>query len=195
MKAHPSALIDPAAAIADDVEIGPFCVVGPHVRIGSGCRLGPRVTVQGPVSVGKGNIFHPHVTVGAPDCGRIEIGEGNVFRESAHVDAPKHAVETKIGSRNVFGAWVGLGAGSTIGNDVRMGALSSLSEFCTVEDGAWIEGQCVVDEGRRIGTISLIRSQVPVSEDVPPFMVLDGNPAEGTPRARNAGPVLEGGGA
>jgi UDP-N-acetylglucosamine acyltransferase len=195
MKAHPSALVDPAAAVADDVEIGPFCIVGAHVRIGPGCRLGARVTIQGPVSVGKGNIFHPHVTVGAPGCGRIEIGDGNVFRESTHVDAPKSAVETRIGSGNLFGTWVGLGAGSTIGNNVRMGALSALGEFCTVEDGARIEGQCVVDEGRRIGELSLVRSQVPVSEDVPPFVVMDGNPAEGIPRARTSGPVLEGGNA
>jgi len=194
MKAHPSALVDPGAAVADDVEIGPFCVVGAHVRIGSGCRLGPRVTIQGPVSVGKDNVFHPHVTVGAPGCGRIEIGDGNVFRESSHVDGPKPAMETRIGSRNLFGAWVGLGAGSTIGNNVRMGALSVLGEFCSVEDGARIEGQCVVDEGRRIGELSRVHSQVPVIEDVPPFTVLDGNPAEAVPRGRSAGPVLEGGG-
>src|SRR5207244_12572617 len=62
-------------------------------------------------------------------------------------------------------SWVGLGAGCTIGNEVRIGALSMLGESCAVEDGAWIEGQCVVDEGRRIGATSLVRSQVPVSED------------------------------
>jgi UDP-N-acetylglucosamine acyltransferase len=178
MKPHPTALVDPAATVADDVEIGPFCVVGPEVRVGPGCRLGPRVMLQGPALIGRDNMFHAHVTVGAPGGGQIEVGDGNVFRESTHVDAPKPGAATRIGSRNRFGTWVGLGAGCTVGNDVRIGSLSAVGEDCVVGDGAGIEGQCVIEEKRRIGKLSRIRSQVPVSEDVPPFMSLDGNPAE-----------------
>jgi UDP-N-acetylglucosamine acyltransferase len=136
------------------------------------------VTLQGPVIVGRGNVFHAHVTVGSPGAGRIEIGEGNVFRESTHVDGPKAGAATLIGSRNHFGTWVGIGSGSKIGNGVRVGSLSALGENCVAEDDASIEGQCVIEDNRLIGACSFIRSQVPVSADVPPFMLVDGNPSE-----------------
>ena len=59
----------------------------------------------------------------------------------------------------------------------RLGAFSIVGENDIVEDDAWIEGQCVVDSNRRVGRGSLIRSQVPVNDDVPPFMCIDGNPS------------------
>jgi UDP-N-acetylglucosamine acyltransferase len=178
MKAHPSALVDPGAAVADDVEIGPFCIVGPGTRLGPGCRLGPRVALLGSVVAGRDNHFHAHVTVGTRGGGPVEIGDGNVFRESTHIDAPKPEGSTRIGSRNHFGTWVGLGAGCTVGDDVLIGSLSTIGEDCALEDGTRIEGQCVIEEKRRIGKRSRIRSQVPVASDVPPLIFLDGNPAE-----------------
>jgi UDP-N-acetylglucosamine acyltransferase len=177
MKAHPTALVDPAASVADDVEIGPFCVIGGGVKIGPGCRLGARVALQGSVLVGRDNVLHAHVTVGQPKGGRIEIGDANVFRESSHVDAATGAT-TRIGSRNRLGSWAGVSSGSTVGDDVRLGAFSTVGENGIVEDDAWIEGQCVLDANRRVGRSSLIRSQVPVGADVPPYMCIDGNPFE-----------------
>lgn len=177
MKAHPTALVDPGASVADSVAIGPFCVIGAGVTIGSGCMLGARVTIHGPVTIGRDNVFHAHATLGQPKGGRIEIGDGNVFRESSHVDAAIGAA-TRIGSRSRLGAWAGVSSGSTVGNDVRIGAFSIVGENNIVEDDAWIEGQCVIDADRRIGRSSLIRSQVPVSADVPPYMCIDGNPFE-----------------
>jgi len=188
MKAHPTALVDPESSVADDVAIGPFCVIGPGVRIGAGSRLGARVTVQGSVQIGRDTVLHAHVTLGHPKGGRIEIGDGNVFRESSHVDAATGAA-TRIGSRNRLGAWAGVSSGCTVGNDVRIGAFSIVGENDIVEDDAWIEGQCVVDANRRVGRSSLIRSQVPISADVPPYMVVDGNPFEVqgvNPRRRNS---------
>ncbi|MCI0585133.1 MAG: hypothetical protein L0227_19945 [Chloroflexi bacterium] len=177
MKAHPTALVHPGASVADDVAVGPFCVIGAGVRIGPGCTLGARVTMQGQVVVGRDNVFHAHATVGNPGGGRIEIGDANIFRESSHVDAATGAA-TRLGSRNRLGAWSGVSSGSTVGNDVRLGAFSIVGENDIVEDDAWIEGQCVIDSNRRVGRSSLIRSQVPVASDVPPFMCIDGNPFE-----------------
>lgn len=188
MKAHPTALVDPGASVADDVVIGPFCMIGTGVRIGPGCMLGARVTIQGPVAIGRDNVFHPHVTLGQPKGGRIEIGDGNVFRESSHVQAATGA-STRIGSRNRLGAWSGVSSGSAVGNDVRLGSFSVVGENDIVEDDAWIEGQCVIDANMRVGRSSLIRSQVPVAADVPPYMCIDGNPSEVqgvNPRRRNA---------
>jgi UDP-N-acetylglucosamine acyltransferase len=178
VKAHPTAIVDPGATVAPDVDIGPFCVVGPGARVGPGCRLGTRVTLQGNLEVGRDNRFHDHVTIGVVGGGRIEIGDGNVLRESTHVDPPAPGAVTRIGSRNRFGTWVGIGAGSEVGDDVWIGSLCMLGERTVVQDEARLEGQCVIEPGVRIGRASLIRSQVPVTSPVPPFMCLDGNPAE-----------------
>jgi UDP-N-acetylglucosamine acyltransferase len=197
MKAHPSALLDSGAKIADDVEIGPFCSIGAGVTVGAGCRLGAHVMLQGPdVVIGRNNVFHAHSKVGAPNCGRIRIGDGNVFRENSHVDGPKPGYETHVGSRSRFGVCVAIGSGCTIGNDVLMGAYALLAECCVVEDEARLEAAVVIgnEEPRRVGRSSRVRSMVPLGEDVPPSMIMDWNLSELVPYARDIRSVLEGGG-
>jgi len=178
MKAHPTALVDPGAQVADDVEIGPFCVIGPGVRIAAGCRLGPRVSIHGPATLGLNNILHAKVAVGSPEGGPVEIGDGNVLRESTHISSPGPKGLTKLGSRCRFGVWVSLGPASTVGDDAVFGAFAVLAENGSVESGARIEGQTVIEPGMKIGRRARVRSQVPVIGDVPEDVLLDGNPAE-----------------
>jgi UDP-N-acetylglucosamine acyltransferase len=195
MKAHPSAIIDPRARIAEDVEIGPFCLVGAGVSIGPGSRLGAHVMIQGSVVIGRNNVFHPQSKVGSSEGGRIEIGDANIFREYSHVDAPKAAGETRVGSRNRFGVCVAVGSGCRIGNDVHLGGYALLGDSCIVEDGAQIEAQVVIgnEEPTRIGQGSRVRSMVHLTGDVPPFLLMDWDQDQGVPRPRDAGPALEGG--
>ena len=176
MKVHPTAQVDPGASVADDVEIGPFCVVSGGVRLGSGCRLGARVSIYGSVVAGRDNHIQAGVTIGKPDGGRIDIGEGNVFREFSHIDAAAGAT-TRIGSRNRFGVWSSVNTGGSIGNDVRLGAYSVVGDNVLVGDGAWIQPQVVIDPNGRVGRGCLIRIQMTVFGDVPPYMCFDGNPA------------------
>jgi UDP-N-acetylglucosamine acyltransferase len=176
MTVHPSALVDPGASIAEDAEVGPFCVIAAGVRVGPGCRLGPRVSLYGAVVVGRGNLIQAGVTIGKPAGGRIEIGEGNIFREFSHVDAAAGST-TRIGSRSRIGTWAAVNSGSTLGNDVRVGAYAVVGENVLVEDLAWIQPQVVIDPNCRVGRASLIRIQMTVFGDVPPYMCLDGNPA------------------
>ena len=176
MTVHPSALVDPKASIAEDAEIGPFCVLGADVRVGSGCRLGSRVSLYGSVAVGRDNLIQAGVTIGKPAGGRIEIGEGNSFHEFSHVDAAAGAT-TRIGSRNRIGTWASVNSGSTIADDVRVGAYSVVGENVLVGDHAWIQPQVVIDPNGRVGRGCLIRIQMTVFGDVPPYMCFDGNPA------------------
>jgi UDP-N-acetylglucosamine acyltransferase len=164
--------------VADDVEIGPFCVIGSGVRIGAGCRLGPRVSIRGPATLGINNILHANVAVGSPEGGPVEIGDGNVLRESTHISSPGPKGVTKLGSRCRFGVWVSLGPASNVGDDAVFGAFAVLAENGSVESGARIEGQTVIEPGMKIGRRARVRSQVPVIGDVPEDVLLDGNPAE-----------------
>jgi UDP-N-acetylglucosamine acyltransferase len=181
---HPSAVVDPRASVAPDVEIGPYCVVGPGVAIGAGCRLLPRVTIQGPAEIGPRNVFHPNAVLGgdpqdlqgpAPD-GRVVVGEGNVFRENATVHRPKmKGGVTRIGDRNRFLTGSHVGHDGVVGNGAVLCSFAVLGGHTTVEDEAWIEGQGGTHQFVTLGRRSWTKSHIPVTEDVPPFMWVDGN--------------------
>lgn len=184
MSIHSTALVDPKAELHAGVEVGPFSVVGPGVRIGPGCRLLARVRITGPVTVGARNVFHPNAVIGgdpqdldppAAD-GRIEIGDDNVFREAVTVHRPKVAGGvTRIGARNRLHFSSHVGHDGALGDDVVLCTHAVLGGHTTVEDGAWIEGQGGTHQFVTVGRLSWVRSHIPVTEDVPPFMVVDGN--------------------
>jgi UDP-N-acetylglucosamine acyltransferase len=181
---HATALVDATAELASDVEVGPFCVVGPGVRIGPGSRLLARVRITGPVSVGARNVFHPNAVIGgdpqdmeppAPD-GRVEIGDDNVFREAVTVHRPKvPGGATRVGSRNRLHFASHVGHDGALGDEVVLCTHAVLGGHTTVEDGAWIEGQGGTHQFVTVGKMSWVRSHIPVTEDVPPFMWVDGN--------------------
>ena len=184
MKAHPTALVDPAARIAEDVEIGPFCVVGAAVSLGPGCRLIARVRLEGRVAAGKNNVFHPNAVIGgapqdlqppAPDA-RIEIGDGNVFRESATVNLPKvPGHPTRIGSRNRFHAASHVGHDCRVGDDAVLATHAVLGGHTVLESGCHVEGMGRTHQFVTIGRRAWTRTHIPITEDVPPFMWIDGN--------------------
>jgi len=184
VKIHPSALVDPAARLAEDVEIGPFCVVGPEVSLGPGCRLLGRVRLDGRVRAGANNVFHPNTVVGgppqdlqppAPDA-RIEIGDGNVFRESVTVNLPKVAGRpTRIGSRNRFHAASHVGHDCVVGDGALLCTHAVLGGHSVLQDGCAVEGMGGTHQFVTIGRLARCRSHIPITEDVPPFMLIDGN--------------------
>lgn len=196
MKAHATALVDPSAEIAADVEIGPYCIVGPGVQIGPGCVLLARVVVSGPAAIGCRNVLHPNVVIGGDrdgSKGRIEIGDDNVFREAVTVNgAVPSAGTTRIGSRNRFQACSRVGPGVTVGNDVFLGPLGAFSEGTVVQDRAWIEGLGGTAEPVTVGKGGWLPSHSVALEDVPPFMGIAGDAPEVVgvnPRFRS--PALE----
>jgi UDP-N-acetylglucosamine acyltransferase len=187
MKAHPTAVVDPSAQIADDVEIGPFCIVGPGVRIGPGSRLVARVIVNGPAAIGARNVLHPNVVIGsAPQSieppapgGRVEIGDDNVFREAVTVNLPAtRGGATRIGSRNRFHACANVGHDCTVGDDIVLGSFAAISGAAVVGDRAWIEGSGGAEAGVTIGRGGWIQSHCCAVSDVPPFMGVGGDLSE-----------------
>ena len=99
---HPSAIVDPKAQLASDVQVGPFTVIGPDVTIGSGTRLLNNVTLTGHVTLGEQNELYPGVVIGAAPQDlsyqggetRVEIGDHNIFRESVTVNRASEKEES-----------------------------------------------------------------------------------------------------
>jgi len=187
------AVIDPRANIDDDVEIGPFCVIGPHVNIGRGTRLMNNVTLTGHVTIGRNNQFFPGVVIGGDPqdlsyrgtLTQVVIGDHNIFREAVTVNraTEKEQRVTSIGSYCYFMACSHIAHDCRIHDRVVMANCVLLGGHVHVEHHATIAGGSAVHHFASIGAYSFISGMSRVIHDVPPYMLLDGQPAR--PRCVN----------
>lgn len=184
---HPTAIIHPRAQIGSDCEVGPYCIIGEHVVLGQGCRLHSHVVVDGHTILGRGNEIFPFASVGLKTqdlkwkggVTRTQIGDSNTFREYVTVNSATGVGEvTLIGSYNHILAYCHLAHNVSVGNHVIMSNVATLAGHVVVEDFAVIGGLAAVHQFCRIGKMSIIGGCSKVVQDVPPFMLADGNPAE-----------------
>jgi UDP-N-acetylglucosamine acyltransferase len=184
---HCTAVIHPAARIGADCEIGPYCVIGEHVVLGERCRLHSHVVIDGHTTIGRENEFFPFTSIGLKTqdlkwkggITRTRIGDQNTFREYVTVhSATGDGEETLVGSRNHILAYCHLAHNVTLGNQIIMSNVATLAGHVTVEDSAVIGGLAAVHQFCRIGKMAIVGGCSKVVQDVPPFMLADGNPAE-----------------
>jgi UDP-N-acetylglucosamine acyltransferase len=183
---HSTAIIHPKALIGGDCEIGPYCAIGEHVELGPGCRLHSHVVIDGHTRLGQGNEIFPFASIGLRTqdlkwkggLTRTEIGDHNTIRECVTIHSATNEGEaTVIGSRN------NILASSHIGHNVRLGnrvivSMAALAGHVVVEDSALVGGLSAVHQFCRIGTMAMVAGCAKVVQDVPPYMIVDGNPAE-----------------
>ncbi|MDT0502629.1 MULTISPECIES: acyl-ACP--UDP-N-acetylglucosamine O-acyltransferase [unclassified Halomonas] len=185
---HPTALIDPAARLADDVEIGPFTVVGPDVEIGPGSRIGPHVVIKGPTVLGARTRIFQFASVGE-DCQdkkyngeptRLVMGDDNVVREGVtlHRGTIQDRGETTIGSRNLFMAYVHVGHDCVIGSDCILANQVTLAGHVKIGDFAIIGGLSAVHQFCHFGTHAMAGGGSIITKDTPAYVMINGNPAQ-----------------
>jgi UDP-N-acetylglucosamine acyltransferase len=184
---HSTAVIHPRAEIAADCEIGPYCVIGEHVRLGEGCRLHSHVVIDGRTRLGRENEVFPFASIGLKTQdlkwnGGVtwtQIGDRNTFRESVTVhSATTDGEMTVIGSDNHILAYSHVAHNVVLGNHVIMSNVATLAGHVTVEDHAVVGGLAAVHQFCRIGRMAIVGGCSKVVQDVPPFMMADGNPAQ-----------------
>lgn len=184
---HPTAIVHPGARIGMDCEIGPFCVIGEHVELGEGCKLQSHVVLDGHTRVGGKNEFFPFAVIGKKTqdlkwkggLTRVEIGDNNTFREGVTVhSATNDGDATVIGSNNHFLAYVHIAHDCVLGNHIIMSNLGALAGHVRVDDHAVLGGYTAVHQFCRIGRMAMTGGCTKVVQDIPPFMMADGNPAE-----------------
>ena len=186
-KIHPTAVIDPGAQIGEGCEIGPYCVIGAGVELGEGCQLQHHVSLTGPSRFGKENVFFPFATLGqrtqdlkyAGEPTRLDVGDGNTFREFVTVHrgtAPGSS--TRIGNRGYFLAYVHVAHDCTVGDEVIFSNNGTLAGHVEVGDFAILGGLTAVHQFCRIGAHAMTGGCSKIVQDVPPYMLADGNPAK-----------------
>ncbi len=184
---HPTALIDPAAELAADVEVGPYAVIGPDVRIGRGSKIGAHCMVQGHTTIGEDNTFFQFSSIGAApqdkkyagEPTQLVIGDRNTVREfcTFNTGTAQDSGCTRIGNDNWIMAYV------HIAHDVQLGSQTILANNATlaghVHVGDWviIGGLSGVHQFVKIGAHAMVGFSSAISQDVPPFIMADGNPA------------------
>jgi UDP-N-acetylglucosamine acyltransferase len=184
---HPTAVVHLRAEIGPDCDIGPYCVVGEHVVMGPRCRLHSHVVIDGHTRLGEGNNVFPFASLGLQTqdlkwkggITRTEIGANNTFREYVTVhSATGDGQATVVGSNNHILAYCHIAHNVVVGNQVIMSNVATLAGHVIVEDYAVIGGLAAIHQFCRIGKMSIVGGCSKVVQDVPPFMLADGNPAE-----------------
>ena len=182
---HPTAVIHPKAEIGADCEIGPYCVIGEHVTLGRGCSLHSHVVIDGHTRLGEENEIFPFASIGLKTqdlkwkggVTRTDIGDRNTFRECVTIhSATDDGDATTVGTTIFSWPTCHIAHDVTIGNHIIMSNVGTLAGHVIVEDHAVVGGLAAVHQFCRIGKCSMIGGCSKVVQDVPPFMIVDGNP-------------------
>ena len=185
---HSSSIIDPAAKISNDVEIGPFCLIGADVEIGSGTRIESHVILKGPMKIGERNHIFQFSTLGdgSPDKKykneptTLVIGNENIIREGVtfHRGTVQDRGETLIGDRNLIMAYSYIAHDCVLGNDIVLTNQAALAGSVHVGDGAILGGYAIVHQFCSLGSYSFCAMGSAVNKDIPAYVKVRGNPAK-----------------
>ncbi len=184
---HPTAQVDPRAELADDVQIGPFCVVGPQVRLGRGVRLASHVVVTGRTTLGDHCRVFSFACLGHQpqdlkyqgEETALAIGRNNQIREhvTMHPGTANGGGVTRIGDDGLFMAAIHVAHDCQVGNGVIMANNATLGGHVLVEDFAFLGGLSAVHQFVRIGRSAMIGGLAGVENDVIPYGMVLGNRA------------------
>lgn len=186
MAIHPTSFVAPGAIIPESCTVGPFCTIGPNVVLGERCELVSHVVLDGHLTMGDDNRVFPFSSVGCSpqdlkykgEPTYLEIGEGNTFREFTTIHRGTGPGEkTVVGNHNLFLAYSHIAHNCVVGNHTIFSNNATLAGHVTVEDYAVISGLSAVHQFCRIGAHSIIGGCAKIVQDVPPFVIADGNPA------------------
>ncbi len=184
---HPSAVVHPNAKIARGVEIGPYCIVGENVSIGTGTVLQAHVVVNGWTEIGEECQIFPFATIGAASQDRkyfgerafTKIGNRTTLREYVSIQRATGEDEvTAVGDDCLLLAYVHIAHNCIVGNHVTMSNLAQLAGHVEVGDYATIGGMAGIHQFTRIGRYAMVGGASKLTKDVPPFFLIEGNPAE-----------------
>jgi len=184
---HPTAIVDPAAQLGAGTVVGPYCIVAAEVSLGENCWLQHHVTLSGPLTAGRSNKFYAYCSIGQQtqdlkyrgEPTYLELGDENCFREFVTINrSTSETGKTRVGSGGNFLAYSHIGHDCTVGDAVIFSNNGTLAGHVQVGDHAVIGGLTAIHQFCRIGRFAITGGCSKIVQDVPPFMIADGNPAK-----------------
>ena len=186
-KIHSTAIIDPQAQLDSSVEVGAYSIVGPNVRIDAGTVIGPHVVIDGHTTIGKDNKFFQFCSIGAApqdkkwqgEPTRLEVGDRNTVREfvSFNLGTVQDEGVTRLGNDNWISAYVHLAHDCQVGSNTIFSNNAQLAGHVHVGDWAILSGFVGVHQFCKIGAHAFIGMYTSLTQDVPPYVLVSGNPA------------------
>ncbi len=184
---HPTAIVDPSAELDAGVEVGPYAIIGPRVTIGAGTRIGAHALIARNTRLGRDNQVFAHATVGEDPQDKkyggeetwLEIGDHNVIREYAtlHRGTVQDQGVTRVGSHNLLMAYSHVAHDCRIGDHCILANGASLGGHVQIHDWAILGGFTLVHQFTRIGAHAFTAMGSAVAKDVPPYVMVSGQPA------------------
>jgi len=184
---HPTAIVDPNAELDSSVEIGAYSIIGPNVKIGARTRIGPHVVIDGHTTIGCDNQFYQFSSIGgapqdkkyAGEPTRLEIGDRNLVREfcTFNLGTAQDTGITRIGNDNWLLAYVHIAHDCVVGSNTIFSNNASLAGHVHVGDWVIMSGFSAVHQFCQIGDHAFVGMNTSLTQDVPPFVLVSGNPA------------------
>ena len=185
---HATALVAPGAELAEDVEIGPYCIVGPKARLRAGVRLRSHVVVEGDTEIGEACDVYPFAYLGGlpqhsahkeADASRLVIGARNLIREQVtmHGGSVVGRGVTTIGDDGTFYVGAHVGHDCHVGDHVTLTNHATLGGHVVLADYVIMGGLSAIQQRSRVGRHAFIGGLAAVNSDVIPFGIVWGNHA------------------
>ena len=185
---HKTAIIEDGAIIDESAEIGAYAYIASKVKIGANTKIHHHATIEGKTTIGEGNEIFPYASLGtAPqdlkyngEDTELIIGNNNKIREFTLINTGTIQVEGKtiIGDNNLFMGYVHVAHDCVIGNNCIFANAATLAGHVHLDDGAVVGGMTPIHQFVHIGAMAMIAGASAVSQDVPPFCMVEGNRAK-----------------
>jgi UDP-N-acetylglucosamine acyltransferase len=183
---HPTAVVDPRAEIDASVSVGPYTVIGPHVRIADGTTVGPHCVIEGRTTIGRDNRIFQFSSLGAipqdkkyagEPC-ELAIGNRNTVREfcTFNIGSPGGGGVTRVGDDNWIMAYTHIAHDCRVGNHTTLANNATMGGHVEIGDWVTVGGLSGIHQFVKVGAHAMVGFASAVSQDVPPFMLVDGNP-------------------
>jgi len=185
---HPTAIIDPSAELADDVEVGAYSIIGPKVKIDTGNKISTHVVINGPTQIGKDNFFYQFGSIGeAPQDKKykgedtlLKIGDRNVIREFTTLNrgTVQDRGATTLGDDNLIMAYVHIAHDCVLANDIILANNVALAGHVNIHSHAILGGFSLIHQFCTIGSYCFTAMNSVISKDVPPYVMVSGHMAK-----------------
>jgi UDP-N-acetylglucosamine acyltransferase len=183
---HPTAVIHPLANLHPTVQIGPYAIIGENVKIGADTSIGAHVVIEGPTEIGVGNRIFAGAIIGSEPQDLkykggeswVKIGNYNQIREYVTINRATGEDEvTQLGDHNLLMAYAHVAHNCIIENEVIIANSVALAGHIHIESKARISGVLGVHQFVHIGSLAMVGGMSRIERDVPPFAIVEGNPA------------------
>jgi len=183
---HPTAIIEPGAELEASVSVGAYTVIRESVRVGAGTRIGPHCVIEGRTTIGRDNRIFQFCSLGAAPQDKkyagepteLHIGDRNTIREfcTFNLGTTQDAAVTRIGNDNWIMAYVHIAHDVHVGDQTTLANNATLAGHVHVGDWVTVGGLSGVHQFVKIGAHAFVGFSSAVTQDVPPYMMVDGNP-------------------